>query len=69
MTPFCHAAARFRHDASARCFVAHRHNLDAKCRFVRAATPFQLPLVNFYWCVSSLPAEADAVSTMMSLTC
>jgi hypothetical protein len=44
----CHAAARFRHDASARCFVAHRHNLDVKCRFLRAATPFQLPLFNFF---------------------
>jgi hypothetical protein len=65
----CHAAARFRHDASARCFVAHRHNLDVKCRFLRAATPFQLPLVNFYERVSSIAeAEADAVSSMMSLT-
>jgi hypothetical protein len=26
----CHAAARFRHDASARGFVAHRHNLEVK---------------------------------------
>jgi hypothetical protein len=57
----CHAAARFRHDASARCFVAHRHNLDVKCRFLRAATPFQLPLVNFYERFSSIAeAEADA---------
>jgi hypothetical protein len=51
----CHAAARFRLDASARCFVAHRHNLDVKCRFV--ATPFQLPLFNFYERVSSLPID------------
>jgi hypothetical protein len=50
----CHAAARFRHDASARCFVAHRHNLDVKCRFLRVATPFQLPLFNFYERVSSI---------------
>jgi hypothetical protein len=65
MTPFSHAAARFRHDASARCFVAHRHNLDVKCRFLRAATPFQLPLFNFYERVSSIAeAEADAVSSM-----
>jgi hypothetical protein len=56
----CHAAARFRHDASARCFVAHRHNLDVKCRFLRVATPFQLPLFNFYERVSSMPTEADA---------
>jgi hypothetical protein len=61
----CHAAARFRHDSSARCFVAHRHNLDVKCRFLRAATPFQLPLVIFYERVLSIAeAEADAVSSM-----
>jgi hypothetical protein len=66
----CHAVARFRHDASARCFVAHRHNLDVKCRFLRAATPFQLPLFNFYERVSSLPTEADAVnSSTSSVTC
>jgi hypothetical protein len=58
----CHAAARFRHDASAR-FLAHRHNLDVKCRFLRAAPPFQLPLFNFYERVSSLPTVADAVQS------
>jgi hypothetical protein len=63
------AAALVRHDASARCFVARRHNLDVKCRFLRAATPFQLPLFNFYERVSSLPTEADAVAILMSLGC
>jgi hypothetical protein len=61
----CHAAARFRHDASARCFVAHQHSLDVTCRFLRAANTFQLPLFNFYERVSSLQTEADAVTTMM----
>jgi hypothetical protein len=46
-----------------------RHNLDVKWRFLRVATPFQLPLFNFYERVSSLPTEADAVSTMMSRRC
>jgi hypothetical protein len=59
----CHAVARFRHDASARCFVAHRHNLDVNCRFLCAATPFQLPLVNFYERVSSMPTDADAAQS------
>jgi hypothetical protein len=59
----CHTAARFRHDASAHCFVAHRHNLDVKCRFFCVATPFQLPLFNFYERVSSMPTDADAAQS------
>jgi hypothetical protein len=41
----------------------------SKCRFLRATSPFQLPLFNFYERVSSLPTEADAVAILMSLSC
>jgi hypothetical protein len=34
--------------------LAHRHNLDVKCRFLRVATPFQLSLLNFFERVSSV---------------
>jgi hypothetical protein len=56
----CHAAARFCRDSSARCFVAHRHNLDVKCRFLRVAASFHMPLFNSYERVSSMPTSADA---------
>jgi hypothetical protein len=35
--------------------LADRHNLDVKCRFLRVATSFQLPLFNFYERISSMP--------------
>jgi hypothetical protein len=55
----CHAAARFRHDASARCFVPiFTISMSEVSIFLRVATPFQLPLVNFYERVSLLPTEA-----------
>jgi hypothetical protein len=42
----------------------------SKCRFLRATSPFQLPLFNFYERVSSIAeAEADAVSSPESLSC
>jgi hypothetical protein len=43
----CHGAARFRHDASARCFVAHRHNLDVKCRFFVRGNSISIAIVQF----------------------
>jgi hypothetical protein len=61
MTPFVTLPHGFAMTRSARCFVAHGHNLDVK--FLRAATPFQLPLFNFYERVSSMPTEADAAQS------